>query len=69
MLYIAGKPVDDPEELTRFARERVGQDPNTRVVIQADRRAEWGRVIRVVDRLKVGGISKLAFAVEPMPRP
>lgn len=62
-LHVNGTRVASQDELTRAAREALSRDPATRAVIQADLAAPWGVVIGVIERLKQGGIAKLAFAV------
>ena len=50
----------------------IGQGPTRenlelRAVIRADTTVQHGRVIRVLDLLKQGGVSKIAFGVTPVP--
>jgi len=47
------------------ARGRLARDPELRTVISASRRAQHGRVMHVLDQLRLAGIGKVAFAVEP----
>jgi biopolymer transport protein ExbD len=68
-LSVDGKRISDVDELTRIARDARAADPDTRAIIKADRAASWGIVVAVIDRLKQGGIAKLAFAVSPVPAP
>jgi PBP1b-binding outer membrane lipoprotein LpoB len=56
------------DDLVRVAHDGVGSNPEIRAIIKADRRA-WGHVVQVIDRLKQGGIARLAFAVSPLPVP
>lgn len=64
-MYFAGKLVADTQELVQLAHDGVARDPSIRVVIHADRRAEWAHVVGAIDGLKQGGVEKIAFAVEP----
>ena len=49
----------------RLARERRANSPDLRAVIHADTAISHGRVVRVMDLLKQGGIGKIAFGVTP----
>ena len=60
-----GVPVPDDETLRIKAVELYGRHPDARTIIQASRGAEHGAVMRVLDTLRIAGISKVAFAVEP----
>jgi biopolymer transport protein ExbD len=61
-IYV-GAQLRTEEELVAFAKEAAARDPQARIVIAADRGVQHGRVIRVMDLLKQGGISKFGFAV------
>jgi len=66
-LLVDGVPVSD-EVLSEKARAALARDPELRAVIQADREVTHGRVMSVLDRLKVAGLSRVAFgAVQPPP--
>lgn len=68
-VYFADRRLDNRNELIELARQELAKDPNLRAIIRADRHVSWGSVITVLDLLKQGGVSKLAFAVEPAGRP
>jgi biopolymer transport protein ExbD len=63
-ISIDGKSARD-DDVLRLAREAREKNPEVRVVIKADAMARHGRVIRVVDLLKQGGVNKIAFGVTP----
>jgi biopolymer transport protein TolR len=68
-LLVDGEPVSD-EVLSEKARAALASDPELRAVIQADRDVTHGRVMGVLDRLKVAGLSRVAFgAVQAPPGP
>jgi len=68
-LQVDGEPVSD-EVLSDKARAALARDPELRAVIQADREVSHGRVMGVLDRLKVAGLSRVAFgAVQAPPAP
>lgn len=50
-------------------QERFRQQPAVRVVIKADKLAQHGRVVAVMDMAKTLGIDKLAIATAPPPTP
>lgn len=49
------------------AKAARASHPELRAVIQADEAVPHGRVVRVMDLLKQGGIGKIAFGVTPTP--
>ena len=68
-LTVNGKAVANLDEVTRIARESLANDPEIRAIIRADAGVAWGVVIVALDRLKQGGIAKVAFGVSPLPGP
>lgn len=63
-LYIEQEPVDRDafgERLMQLYASRGGQP----VLLKADREVPYGEVIRVIDRIKRSGISKVGLLVEP----
>ena len=53
------------EELIELLKERVGQQENKRVYVKADQEVAYGRVIELVDRIKVvGGVSHVILATQ-----
>lgn len=63
-LFVDGQPKDDGA-LGELAKQRCGGDGQTRVVIRADQAVRHRRVIEVLDLVKQGGCSKIAFGVAP----
>lgn len=51
-------------ELTDLLRRRAEADPNTQVVIKADKGVAHGRVVSVMDLARTQGLSRLAIATE-----
>jgi biopolymer transport protein ExbD len=62
---VDGKKVGSDDEIFPMAREALKKHPELRAVIKADAAVSHGRVIHVLDMLKQGGISKIAFGVTP----
>ncbi len=53
-----------PEGAAAAVRASVAQDPKTQAVIAADKGVAYGRVIDLIDLVKLGGITSFALAVE-----
>jgi biopolymer transport protein ExbD len=56
----------------RIVRAAVTDDPKVQAVISADRTVDYGRVIELVDTVKLNGVSTFALDVEriaPTPSP
>jgi biopolymer transport protein ExbD len=64
---VDGTPAPDDDTLRALALDVFARHPDVRTVLQASRSAQHGAVIRVLDTLRLAGISKVAFAVEPEP--
>ena len=56
-----GKPVDIRAVRAGVERMRVDQ-PDSTVVVQADRDARTGLVVRVMDQIRLAGVSDVALA-------
>ena len=64
---VNGKKIPNDDAVFQLAKEEQKKNPELRAVIRADTAVQHGRVIRVLDLLKQGGISKIAFGVTPVP--
>lgn len=62
---VDGVAAPDDDTLRALALEVFAKNPEVRTIIQASTRAEHGAVMRVLDTLRLAGINKIAFAVEP----
>lgn len=62
---VNGRPVADDREVGALAKEALAKDPELRAVVQADAKVYHGRVVRVLDAIKVAGVARIAFGVEP----
>jgi biopolymer transport protein ExbD len=62
---VDGTPAPDDDTLRALALEVFAKNPEVRTIIQASTGAQHGAVMRVLDTLRLAGISKVAFAVEP----
>jgi biopolymer transport protein ExbD len=66
---VNGKKIASDDAVLPLAKEELVKTPDLRAVIRADTTVQHGRVIRVLDLLKTGGITKIAFGVAPIPPP
>jgi biopolymer transport protein ExbD len=62
---VDGKDVVDDGALRSVAERMHREQPELRTVIEASAKADHEHVIGVLDTLRLAGISKIAFAVEP----
>jgi biopolymer transport protein ExbD len=62
---VDGTAAPDDDTLRALALEVFAKNPEVRTIIQASTGAHHGAVMRVLDTLRLAGISKVAFAVEP----
>ena len=66
---VNGKKLPAEDAVLPLAKEELAKTPDLRAVIRADTTVQHGRVIRVLDLLKTGGVTKIAFGVAPIPPP
>jgi biopolymer transport protein ExbD len=57
----------EEQDVARLARAAHAKGAEVRAVIQADVTVPHGRVIRMIDQLRLGGIGKIAFGVTSIP--
>lgn len=53
------------DEVDRAFREASARDPDTRVIIRADKSAAYKAVVEIVDHAKAGGLAHVALATTP----
>lgn len=56
-----GKPINE-EQIESIVKEKMVENPNISASIAADKDATHGKVIRVIDLIKKGGIHKFAIS-------
>ncbi len=66
---VNGKKLASDDAVLPLAKEELAKTPDLRAVIRADTSVQHGRVIKVLDLLKTGGVTKIAFGVAPIPPP
>ena len=54
------KQVYAPEQLSAALKAAHDADPETRIIIQGDERAEYGKVVAVLDRARLAGLTRVA---------
>jgi biopolymer transport protein ExbD len=64
-MMVDSKPVKTDVEVLTLAKQARAKNPELRAVIRADAALSHGRVVRLMDLLKQGGIAKIAFGVDP----
>lgn len=64
-MTVDNRKVKGDSELLSLARQARASNPELRAVIHADSSVSHGRVVRLMDLLKQGGIGKIAFGVTP----
>jgi biopolymer transport protein ExbD len=62
--YLYNEARVDDAALSAKLKEAADKDPNTNVVVSADRAALHGQVVHVVDLAKLAGLSKFAINVQ-----
>lgn len=62
-ISVDNQTIDSDDTLRERVRTAVQSAPNVRGIIRADGLARWKNVIHVMDVLKQGGVTKIAFAV------
>ncbi len=60
-----GELVGGKGALRKRAHDALASTPELRAVIAASRHTEHGAVVTVLDELREGGLSRIAFAVSP----
>jgi biopolymer transport protein ExbD len=64
--FVDGKAIPNDDAILPLARDAQAQHADLRAVIKADAAVTHGRVIHVLDLLKQGHVSKIAFGVTPV---
>lgn len=64
-ISVDSREIASDKDLLALAREAKTRTAELRAVIHADTNVSHGKVVRVMDLLKQGGINKIAFGVSP----
>jgi len=62
--YVAGKPVE-MTELTSAIKTWVTNSPDRPVMVEADKDANYGRIIHVLDQIRSNGAVNIGLATRP----
>jgi len=65
--FVDGVPISDDAALRELATRMQRDNPELRTIIAASTRANHGDVIHLLDTLRLAGVDKVAFAVDPTP--
>lgn len=57
------------EQIAQLVRAEKKKDPEVRAVIAADKGVEYGKVIELIDTVKLNGIEKFALNIERKSKP
>lgn len=68
-LLIDGQTFSSREQAAAFVRKAASDNPKVQAVIAADRGAEYGKVIELIDLIKREGVSTFALDVERLAEP
>jgi len=52
------------DQAEAMIKQRIQENPNASVILQADKRAAHGQVVAIMDMLKQSGVKRLAIAAE-----
>ena len=52
------------DQAEAMIKQRIQENPNASVILQADKRAAHGQVVAIMDMLKRSGVKRLAIAAE-----
>ena len=63
-IYLEREPIE-PAQITARLQSRARTEPDLAVVIEADTEVLHGRVVDVMDAVRLAGVGKLAIAVSP----
>lgn len=66
-VLVDGEPMKDEATFEAAVKAVREEHPEVRAVVHAESRTHHARVLDVLDRLKRGGIERVAFAAKPVP--
>jgi biopolymer transport protein TolR len=63
-LYLNGNPSSE-SEIATACQQAAAKNPNAQAIIAADEGARHGRVVRLIDLIRINGLTKFAINVKP----
>lgn len=57
------------EELSTMVESQLRKNPNSRFIVQADRTVQYDDLVKVLDKARLAGGTKVALAVKPAESP
>jgi biopolymer transport protein ExbD len=64
-LYVDGRRTSF-HKLSLYLERRAKKNPDTRVIVKADRAIAYDNIVRVLDVVKLSGLHRVALATEPL---
>jgi biopolymer transport protein ExbD len=61
--FVNGLAITDDKEIFDAGKKALGTNAAVKAIIAADSRVTYGRLIAVIDRLRMAGITNIAFGV------
>ena len=62
-LGLNGKSTDEAS-ITSYSKELVGKKPDVQAIISADKEVTHGRVVSIIDAVKLGGVKRFAITID-----
>ncbi len=62
-LFLNGQPTSEAA-LDAYVRRAVGENPDLQAIISADTALRYGRVVRLLDRIKANGVRRYALNIK-----
>ncbi len=62
-IAVDGHKVDSEDAVSSLAKSAHDKNPELRAVIDADEKVSHGKVVKVMDRMKQAGITRIAFGI------
>lgn len=61
--FLNGQPADDTA-ITNKAKDEFAKNPEVQAIISADKDVPHGRVMTIIDIVKLAGVKKFAFSID-----
>jgi biopolymer transport protein ExbD len=68
-LYVNNAVQSDPARIAEFVKKAVAANPEVQAVITADTRVPHGRVMEMIDLVKLSGVKRFGMTVEEKKQP
>lgn len=68
-LFLNGGKQASLQAAARVIREEAGRNPKVQAVISADKGVAYGKVVEIIDTVKLSGVTGFALDIERVPAP